>query len=762
MPHAALTLIPGVDTNKTEALNEAAISSSNLVRFMPDRQGNAMPQKIGGWEKFFFQNMGSEVRELWAWADTNSDNHMAVGTKDYLFTLKDNVLTDRSPQYYDYSATVSFTTAVNDSKVIVTDTGSNINSTDNVFIQTPISVGGIILFGLYSCTASTANTYEITSTNVLGNPLAATSSVTNGGATPIFDAISGQSEITVTLPNHGYSVDSDFAVLVPVTVGGITLDIGNYTIQRVPGVNTFIILAQNAATSTSTTNMNGGKVLFRYYLGRKSTPSGSGYGSGGYGSGGYGSGVTVGSGRQFATTAVSSVGTTATVSFGSDFSVPVGSQVVIAGVTPTGYNGTWTVTASTSGGTSTVSFTTPTVLSGPMTVAGTATFTQYDVSPWADWTLDNWGGELISCPQEEAIYSWSHVDGGAGSSILPNAPVVNRGAFVAMPQRQIFAYGSTFNGIQDPLLVRWCDVNKYSSWIATPTNQAGSYRLSNGSRIVGGMQAAGQNLFWTDIGLWSAQYVGPPYVYGFNEVAKGCGLVGKKAAGAIAGGVYWMSQSQFFRIAGGGPEVVPCSLWDVIFQDIDLDYADNIRAAPNSRFGEVTWFYPVVGSAGVPTKYVKYNIITDQWDFGEMTRTAWIDQSVYGPPIAAGGDNYIYQHETTNDADGSAMNAFIQTGYFAIAEGDQLWFVDQMWPDMKWGDYPINNGAEVKISFYCAEYPGETPRVYGPFVVTKDTKFITPRFRTRLMAIRVESDDVGSFWRLGKIRYRFSGDGKFL
>ena len=37
MPHASLKLIPGVDRNRTEALNEAAIWDCNLIRFMPDR-----------------------------------------------------------------------------------------------------------------------------------------------------------------------------------------------------------------------------------------------------------------------------------------------------------------------------------------------------------------------------------------------------------------------------------------------------------------------------------------------------------------------------------------------------------------------------------------------------------------------------------------------------------------------------------------------------------------------------------------------------
>ena len=49
MPHATLKLLPGVDENRTLALNEAGISISQLVRFIPDKQGIGLVQKLGGW-----------------------------------------------------------------------------------------------------------------------------------------------------------------------------------------------------------------------------------------------------------------------------------------------------------------------------------------------------------------------------------------------------------------------------------------------------------------------------------------------------------------------------------------------------------------------------------------------------------------------------------------------------------------------------------------------------------------------------------------
>jgi hypothetical protein len=366
------------------------------------------------------------------------------------------------------------------------------------------------------------------------------------------------------------------------------------------------------------------------------------------------------------------------------------------------------------------------------------------------------------------IYQWNPTVSSPVATVIPTAPPVNDGMFVAMPQRQIIAWGSTFTGVKDPLLIRWCDVNNYDVWNALITNQAGSYRIPKGSKIVQCIQGPQQGLVWTDIGIWAMQYVGPPYVYGFNEIGNGCGLVGRKAAGSMGGTVYWMGQSQFYRLSGGGVEPIMCPIWDVVFQDLDRNHLDKIRFAANSRFGEITWYFPTISNGGENEGYVKYNVILNQWDYGFNTednpyvsRTAWINESVLGPPIGASLNQYIYQHETSTDADVRPMVSSFQTGYFAMTEADVKMFVDQIWPDMKWGYYNGSQGANVNITFYTADYPGDTPIQHGPYVMTNATKFITPRIRGRLISIKLESNDIGTFWRLGNIRYRTQVDGKY-
>jgi len=90
--------------------------------------------------------------------------------------------------------------------------------------------------------------------------------------------------------------------------------------------------------------------------------------------------VTPTIGNYIATTGASGSGTVATLTFATQTSAPyaVGSVITVQGMTPTGYNGYWTVTACT---TTSVSFTNSTV--GSQSVAGKIT-NQAQTSTWAD------------------------------------------------------------------------------------------------------------------------------------------------------------------------------------------------------------------------------------------------------------------------------------------------------------------------------------------------------------------------------------------
>jgi hypothetical protein len=774
MGHATMRLVPGVDQNRTPTLNEAAISSCNLIRFQPDRQGMALPQKLGGWTKFYNGVVPGVPRNLWAWQDAYADPYLAIGSTTGLYAVDSGgALLSISGQYYTVNKPVSVSTTAGSATVTIVDDKANILSGDTVFIKTQIAVGGLVLFGNYQCTYVDSDTYQIEVVDAAGYPVFATSTVSSGGAVPQFATAINSNIVTVTLANHDYQVNQFFPVLVPTTFNGVTLS-GNYVIQSVTGANTFTINASNSATAASSASINSGLAQYEYYLGNTVAPSASGFGTGEFGIGTFGIGTIPSNGREYAIVNVQPSTPSAgfvTYTIGTSgnralIEVPAGSEFTVSGVIPSNYNSInpFSVVSSTrgslSGNTSTLVI--ASTETGAYTSGGKLTFTSYATGSATDWSLGNWGETLISCPRNNGIYQWDPQLGSESSALIPTAPIVNQGMFIAMPQRQIVAYGSTYNGIQQPLLVRWCDIGNFNIWSPQVTNQAGSYIIPKGSRIVGGIQGPQQGLIWTDLGVWAMQYVSQPYIYQFNEIGAGCGMVAEKAAGAINGDVYWMGLKQFFKLAGSGVEPVNCPVWDVVFQNLNMDYADNIRVAVNSSFHEIAWYYPSNDSVnGENDSYVKLNVLINQWDYGTLDRSAWLDQSVLGQPIGASPTGYIYQHEMSLNADDQPMASSFRTGFFQMSEAELKMFVDQVWPDMKWGYYNGAQNANVGITFHVADYPDGQVSSYGPYNLTEATTYITPRFRGRLVSIEISSNDLNTFWRLGGIRYRLQPDGKF-
>jgi hypothetical protein len=80
-------------------------------------------------------------------------------------------------------------------------------------------------------------------------------------------------------------------------------------------------------------------------------------------------------------------------------------------------------------------------------------------------------------------------------------------------------------------------------------------------------------------------------------------------------------------------------------------------------------------------------------------------------------------------------------------------------PDFQWGTRAGLQDAQINLTFFSADYPGDTPKVYGPYTVTNATEFINTRIRGRLMSVQVQSNN-SEFFRLGKIRFRYATSGR--
>ena len=676
MPFEELVLVPGIDAEKTSTLNKAGISTGQFIRW---KEG--LPEKLGGWSRFFPNPIGSIPRELLGWKDVNGNLRLAVGATAALKVITAGAMIDITPQITTTNNVPNFSTVLGSTSVIVVDPGISNPSTNNaVLIATPTAVGGIVLFGVYQiATVLGPTSYTIQAAT------AATANASNTGAVPQFTTVNGASAVTVTLANHGLTAGQSSGFLIPTIGNGVTIS-GSYLVQAPVTTNTYVITVNGVATANGSFFENGGNCRITYFIAVGPQSPFSGWGVGTWGSGGWGTGTAQPSGTGTPITAI-------------------------------------------------------------------------------DYSFANWGEILIANPAGGAIYQWSPEGALQNAAVIPQAPIIADGIFLAQPQQILVAWGVAdfATEIVNPLRLVWSDAGNYTVWTPTSSNFAGGFNIPRGSTIVKCMQAPNQFLVWTDIAVWSGQYVGQPQVFSIIEVMAGCGLIGRKAAGILGTTVYWMSQNQFFQMAAGGvPQVLPCTVWDYVFQNLDLANVSKIRFFANAAFTEIGWYFPSQsGGAGENDSYVKFNVVEGEWDTGPMGRSAWIDQSVLGPPIGGTTGGLIYQHETSNDADGVAMNPVIQTGNFVLGKGEEFQFLDYMIPNFRYGKQGKPSNATLLITVNVLDYADDTGRSNGPFAVNlASPNFIEPHLRGRLGNLRIESQDLGTFWRFGLIRYRVAPDGR--
>jgi len=154
-----------------------------------------------------------------------------------------------------------------------------------------------------------------------------------------------------------------------------------------------------------------------------------------------------------------------------------------------------------------------------------------------------------------------------------------------------------------------------------------------------------------------------------------------------------------------------------------------------------------------PYHYVTYNVVDKIWWLGKLERSAMIDSGVLDYPLAAGTDGYLYNHEKGYDADGGPMVAYIQSGDFDIAEGDKMMLISRVIPD-------FYLDGQVDLTLQTRYYPMSSEVTETVGTVTSTTNKINTRVRARNVALRIESDNLGDWWKYGSTRIDQRTDGR--
>jgi len=392
------------------------------------------------------------------------------------------------------------------------------------------------------------------------------------------------------------------------------------------------------------------------------------------------------------------------------------------------------------------------------------------------WTHDNFGEDLIINPRGGGIYYWDATNGVGTRAVelssisgANQVPTVGLQTIISEIDRHVIVLGAdplsggVRTGSVDPMLIAFSDQENATEFEPLNTNTAGSLRISEGSQIVGAVKARQEILIWTDIALYSMQFIGPPYTFGVNLINDSTGLISPKGAVSTPAGVYWMGYDSFY-VYNGAVQKVPCTVLSYVFDNLNANQVFKVFGFSNSEFNEVGWYYPSGSNLNID-KYVVYNYAEQVWTIGELTRTAWIDKGIVDYPRATEGQ-YLYEHEFGYDDDGSPMtNVFIESSDFDIGDGESFGFVRRIIPDIKF--LSNSDTGQVNAVLKTRNYPGDTLTTASTSVIESNTSKADVRARARQIVFRLESDDdagnsgnsdVG--WRLGATRLDIQTDGR--
>ena len=400
------------------------------------------------------------------------------------------------------------------------------------------------------------------------------------------------------------------------------------------------------------------------------------------------------------------------------------------------------------------------------------------------WSQQNYGEDLIFGPRYGGMYYW---DASAGVSTRAVAlqdvttsydvPVVQHCILVSDVSRFVFAFGCNEIGssTSDPMLIRWSDQEDAWNWTPAATNQAGEIRLSHGSEIATAIQTRQEILVWTDIALYSLQYVGAPVVWQTQLLSDNISIMGPNAAATAANVAYWMGKDKFYKY-DGTVQTLRCDLRRYVFDDINQGQPYQVCCGTNEGFNEIWWFYCSKNST-VVDKYVVYNYAEDVWHYGNMGRTAWLDASTIRFPLGATYGHTLVTHENglndnTTGTD-NPIHAWISSAEWDSDDGHNFSFMYRMLPDVTFQNSTATNPtATMTVTPLRNSGSGYTsPASLGgsssadvirtaSVPIEQFTGQVFIRVRGRQFTFKIESNQLDTTWQLGKMRLDIRTDGR--
>lgn len=361
----------------------------------------------------------------------------------------------------------------------------------------------------------------------------------------------------------------------------------------------------------------------------------------------------------------------------------------------------------------------------------------------------------------------------------------------------IIALNTTEDGDNFKQRVRWSNAAEPNTapvdWDATDVNSlAGFNDLSDATgSILTGMTLNDTFYVYTTKEIFAVSYVGGTNIFSFRKISGSINLMNPNCVLEYKNQHVLMTRDNIYAFNGVNTQsIVDGKTRDKIFQQINVEYKDNIKIINNSRYNEVWFLFPSKKSAsGHCDKAAVWNSLDNTWSFrtfkdeitsinvvqkpaetglawDDFTGTTWDSYTQpwevadYGTDvlmsICANGLFYLNDQVPKSSEKQTAIleRKYLDFDDFGL-ETTSIKKISSIYPQ-------FNGEGKISISVGTSEYiNGEvTWETAQTFEIGKDNRL---DFRTsgRYFSIRFSCTDVNAVWRLSnyalEIDQRFKG-----
>lgn len=345
------------------------------------------------------------------------------------------------------------------------------------------------------------------------------------------------------------------------------------------------------------------------------------------------------------------------------------------------------------------------------------------------YKLDNWGELLLAMTSADGrLLFWDPQVPASDLDEVLNAPINNR-TFQVTPERFVVLFG--MGG--DFRTFGWCDQEDIENWnFADVASKAGFYNVEPAAPIVSTRRTEDGIIFHTTKNSFIVRFIGLPYIYDYDLIGAVTTPISAASIDHTPIGTIWFSEHGFWQYNGANILPLPCPVFNLIDDDIDLVYARYEAAMMViTSFSELWFFYPANGSR-YNDRYVIYNYRDGWWANGKMARSCGFSSSYTSFPMMSDG-THIFLHESTDLWPGVSELPFAETHVMNIASGAGMMTVNQLMPDV------TGNLDDLRFSFRYKNDRSRGVEKVSPLKGIRSNGYVDIRKTGRDFRMRIET-----------------------